>query len=48
VAVDSESRAEVMQIADIFHVRIEDLQPKSLVIEITGAESKVEVVLPGE
>ena len=46
--MDSESRAEVMQITDIFRVRIVDLQPRSLVIEIAGAEDKVEVVLPGE
>jgi acetolactate synthase-1/3 small subunit len=42
VAVDSKSRAEVMQITDIFRAKIVDVQPKSLVIEITGAESKVE------
>ena len=42
VAVDSKSRAEVMQITDIFRAKIVDVQPKSLTIEITGAESKVE------
>jgi acetolactate synthase-1/3 small subunit len=42
VAVDSKSRAEVMQITDIFRAKIVDVQPKGLVIEITGAESKVE------
>ena len=42
VAVDSKSRAEVMQITDIFRAKIVDVQPKSLVIEITGDESKVE------
>ena len=42
VAVDSKSRAEVMQITDIFRAKIVDVQPKSLAIEITGAESKVE------
>ena len=42
VAVDSRSRAEVMQITDIFRAKIVDVQPKSLVIEITGAEGKVE------
>ena len=42
VAVDSKSRAEVMQITDIFRAKIVDVQPKSLVIEITGAEGKVE------
>ena len=42
VAVDSKSRAEVMQITDIFRAKIVDVQPKSLTIEVTGNESKVE------
>jgi acetolactate synthase-1/3 small subunit len=42
VAVDSKSRAEVMQITDIFRAKIVDVQPKSLAIEITGNEGKVE------
>ena len=45
VAVDSEARAEVMQITDIFRAKIVDVQPKSLTIEITGDESKVEKFL---
>ena len=42
VGVDSQTRAEVMQITDIFRAKIVDVQPKSLTIEITGNESKVE------
>jgi len=42
VGVDAKSRAEVMQITDIFRAKIVDVQPKSLTIEITGDESKVE------
>ena len=45
VTVDSKSRAEVMQITDIFRAKIVDVQPKSLTIEITGNESKVEKFL---
>jgi acetolactate synthase-1/3 small subunit len=45
VAVDPKSRAEVMQITDIFRAKIVDVQPKSLTIEITGTESKVEKFL---
>ena len=45
VAVDSKSRAEVMQITDIFRAKIVDLQAKSLTIEITGNESKVEKLI---
>jgi acetolactate synthase-1/3 small subunit len=41
VKVDSRSRAEVMQITDIFRARIIDVQPKNLTIQITGDESKV-------
>lgn len=42
VGVDSHTRAEVMQITDIFRAKIIDVQPQSLTIEITGDESKVE------
>ena len=42
VGVDAKSRAEVMQITDIFRAKIVDVQPKSLTVEITGDESKVE------
>ncbi len=45
VGVDSKTRAEVMQITDIFRAKIVDVQPKSLTIEITGNESKVEKFL---
>jgi acetolactate synthase-1/3 small subunit len=45
VAVNSKSRAEVMQITDIFRAKIVDVQPKSLAIEITGSGSKVEKFL---
>ncbi len=42
VSVDAKARAEVMQITDIFRAKIVDVQPKTLTIEITGNESKVE------
>jgi acetolactate synthase I/III small subunit len=42
VTVNSNTRAEVMQITDIFRAKIVDVQPASLTIEITGDESKVE------
>ena len=45
VSVDTKSRAEVMQITDIFRAKIVDVQPKTLTIEITGNESKVEKFL---
>jgi len=42
IAVDSKSRAEVMQITDIFRAKIVDVQPQTVTIEITGSEDKVE------
>src|SRR6476660_3391496 len=45
VEVDSKTRAEVMQITDIFRAKIVDVQPKSLTIEITGDEGKVDKFL---
>src|SRR5215472_6884876 len=45
VSVDSKTRAEVMQITDIFRAKIVDVQPKSMTIEVTGNESKVEKFL---
>jgi acetolactate synthase-1/3 small subunit len=45
VKVDSKTRAEVMQITDIFRAKIIDVQPQSLTIEITGSESKVQKFL---
>ena len=45
ISVDSKSRAEVMQITDIFRAKIVDVQPKTLAIEVTGSDSKVEKFL---
>jgi len=45
VTVDTKTRAEVMQITDIFRAKIVDVQPKTLTIEITGDEGKVEKFL---
>lgn len=42
VKVNAKSRAEVMQITDIFRTKIVDVQPKSMTIEVTGNETKVE------
>ena len=42
VSVDSKTRAEVMQITDIFRAKIVDVQPATLTIEITGDESKTD------
>ena len=44
VGVDSTTRAEVMQIVDIFRAKIVDVGIKSLVIEVTGDESKINAI----
>src|SRR5688572_32072476 len=45
VSVDTKTRAEVMQITDIFRAKIVDVQPSTLTIEVTGDESKIEKFL---
>jgi acetolactate synthase-1/3 small subunit len=45
VNVNSETRAEVMQIGDIFRAKIIDVQINNLAIEITGNESKIDKFL---
>ncbi|MGB8354119.1 MAG: acetolactate synthase small subunit [Chthoniobacteraceae bacterium] len=41
VNVSSKTRADVMQICDIFRAKIIDVQHKNVSIEITGNESKI-------
>lgn len=45
IKADARTRSEIMQICDIFRAKIVDVQPKSLTIEITGNESKIEKFL---
>jgi acetolactate synthase-1/3 small subunit len=44
VGVDSATRAEVMQIVDVFRAKIVDVGTKSLIIEVTGDESKINAI----
>ncbi|VVB95080.1 Small subunit of acetolactate synthase [uncultured archaeon] len=44
VGVDSSTRAEVMQIVDVFRAKIVDVGARSLVIEVTGDESKINAI----
>lgn len=44
VGVDSATRAEVMQIVDIFRAKIVDVGAKSLIIEVTGDGSKINAI----
>ena len=45
VNVNAGSRAEIMQICDIFRAKIVDVQIENFAIEITGNESKIEKFL---
>jgi len=41
VAVNSGNRTEVLQLADVFRARVVDVDDRSLIMEITGAEDKI-------
>jgi acetolactate synthase-1/3 small subunit len=45
VSVDRESRSEIMQIVDIFRARIIDVSQRSMIIEVTGDEEKVDAMV---
>jgi acetolactate synthase-1/3 small subunit len=45
VSVDRENRSEIMQIVNIFRARIIDVSQRSMVIEVTGDEVKVEAII---
>ena len=45
VAADRETRGEIIQLMDIFRARIIDIGLRSLIIEATGDESKIEAIL---
>src|ERR671917_945398 len=42
VSADSDSRAEIMQFADIFRGKVIDVSKRSVTIEITGTDDKIE------
>ena len=45
VRADSKTRAEVLQICDIFRAKIIDVQPERLSIEVTGTGGKIDKFL---
>lgn len=45
VTAESDSRAEVLRIVDIFRGKVVDVTPKSFTIEVTGAPDKIDAVL---
>jgi acetolactate synthase I/III small subunit len=42
IAADSEARAEVMQFTDIFRGKVIDVSKRSMTVEITGTDDKIE------
>lgn len=42
VSADGTSRAQIMQLADVFRARIVDVANESVIVEITGTEDKIE------
>ena len=42
ISGDAAHRSEILQVADIFRAKIVDVAEKSIVIEVTGDEGKVD------
>jgi acetolactate synthase-1/3 small subunit len=45
VAVSAEARSQVITIADVFRAKIVDVASESLIIELTGNQSKLDAFL---
>lgn len=45
VAADRENRGEIIQLMDIFRARIIDIGRRSLIIEATGDEAKIDAII---
>ena len=45
VAADTDARAEILRIADIFRGKVVDVSPKTYTLEVTGDEEKIAAVI---
>ncbi|MFZ3147547.1 MAG: acetolactate synthase small subunit [Methanothrix sp.] len=45
VSADKESRNEIMQIVNIFRAKIIDISHRSMIIEVTGDEEKIDAIV---
>ncbi len=45
VTADEKTRAEMMNIIDIFRGKVIDVGPRSYIVEVTGSEEKIEAIL---
>jgi len=44
VEATTQTRAEIIQIADIFRAKIVDISPKTVIVEVTGEEEKIKAI----
>jgi len=45
VSADRDSRSDIMQIASIFRAKIIDVSHRSVIIEVTGDEEKIDAII---
>jgi acetolactate synthase-1/3 small subunit len=45
VNADKDSRSEILQIVNIFRAKIVDVSARSMIIEVTGDEEKIEAIV---
>ena len=45
VNADKDNRSEIMQIVDIFRAKIIDVSARTMIIEVTGDEEKIEAII---
>jgi len=45
VSADRENRSEIMQIVNIFRAKIIDVSSRSMIIEATGDEEKIDAII---
>src|SRR5712691_8037486 len=45
VRADRNTRSQIIEIADIFHAEIVDVEPDSLIVEATGEEQRIDALI---
>ncbi len=45
VKAETDTRAEVLRVIDIFRGKVVDVSPKSYAVEVTGSESKLQAII---
>jgi acetolactate synthase-1/3 small subunit len=44
VSIDARTRFEIVQLADIYHAKVVDVCPDSMILEVTGPEAKIDSI----